>query len=81
MNIELKVESLKCPICHSTKVKGFKVRDRYGWWHRCISNRNHGVLVMPSGEFLAWPETIYFTSDGKISTPHGILHVERQTRK
>lgn len=63
MNVSM-VE-LKCPICHSAKVKGFKVCDKQGrWWSKCISGKDHGLLVTEEGREVEWPEYPYFTQDG-----------------
>lgn len=65
-----------CPCCHeSTGVAGYKVHDGKRWWHKC--HNDHGPYNL-DGKDYELPKPLFFTDDGQIETPHGVLVIDYQ---
>ena len=56
---------MNCPICGSSKVRGFKVHSRGAWWSECISEKDHGTftVIYENGveKELTFPKYPWFT--------------------
>lgn len=60
------MHKLRCPICKSEYVRGFKVCDsKERWWSQCISGKDHGtfVAVYDNGQEkeIKFPDQPWFT--------------------
>lgn len=78
MRNSITVQECRCPICHSDDVRGFKVQHSGQWWSQCVSGRDHGKYVLPTGAEHEFPKNPWFGQDGTVETPHGLATIDRQ---